>query len=169
MAQKSRFRGQWRFAQSLYISFAARSGYILIQINARSLRTPRPSFDQLSVEERVRRHGQAKGFGPLVFPQHCVMTWPLAFVSVGGEPIRSNPAPMILHFNAVDARKHACDGVAIDDLEHELDIGEHDIGGTGRDQIHALPVLLSCLDPAFGEFASQPVPLHDETAATSAG
>src|SRR5690242_18054028 len=75
---------------------------------------------------------------------------------------------MVLDLHALDAGKHPCNGVVIDDFQHELDVGKHDVGGAGREKIQALPVFLSCLDPALGVLAAQPVRVDDEAAAMNA-
>src|ERR1700730_10579809 len=58
---------------------------------------------------------------------------------------------------------------AINNLQTELDVREHDIGGATRDDIDRLTILFPVLDPATGEFAPEAVCLDNEAAAVLLG
>ena len=55
------------------------------------------------------------------------------------------------------------------DLQHELHVAEHDVGGAGGDRIEVLPVLLARLDLALFELAADLVRVDDEAAAMDTG
>ncbi len=67
----------------------------------------------------------------------------------------SQPAAMVLDLHALNAREYARDIVVIDNLQHELNIGQHDVGCAARDQVEAIALFLTGLDFAFCEFAPQ--------------
>jgi hypothetical protein len=75
---------------------------------------------------------------------------------------------VVFDLHAFDARKYPGDIVVIDDLEHKLNVGEHDVSGASRDQIEALSLFLSCLDFALGELAPELVRFDDKAAAMNA-
>jgi len=85
-----------------------------------------------------------------------------------GWPTGSELAAVVFDFHALDTWEHSRDVVVIDDLQYELNVGEHDISGARRDQIKALPVLLSRLDGAFGKLPPELVGADDEASAMNA-
>ena len=76
---------------------------------------------------------------------------------------------MIFDFHALDAREHACNIVVIDDFQHKLNIGQHDVGRAGRDQVEAPTLFLPGLDFAFCELAPELIGFNDEATAIDSG
>ena len=74
-----------------------------------------------------------------------------------------NLAAEILDIHSIHGRKQAQNGVGIDLPEIELNVLQHDVGRTCRDQIDVLTVVLADLDPAPRVLSSDLVTIDDES------
>src|SRR6476660_4205951 len=96
---------------------------------------------------------------------------PISLLTRARQPATSfsDRAAVVVDLHIHDAGKHPCNLVRLNDLQAELDVREHDIGGATRDDVDRLAILFPVLDPATGEFAPEAIGLDNEAAAVLIG